>query len=385
MLWCESPHDAPIACGRPAFGKMDGMRSAGCGVRPRSRVRIAGAAVTVVAALALAGCGSDDSTPDVPTVTPASAVPAPATTTAAPAGTVIAAARGKAIVAARGRFYVLSDDGTTVLRFDRAGVVRPGTPTARITVPPLTILAAAPDGSLIGAGPDVVVRIGTDNTVEPTTQTGVADPTAMAQAADGRVLVGTASGSVVVFGKDLSRVRTISGFVRIDGLTVSPPGADLDDEQVVVLDRAQSSVTPINIDDGSKGAALRAGNGATTSTVDSFGRVLVANTRDGEILGFFGKPIVNRFRYPVSGSPYGLAWDQKRELLWVSATATNQLIAFDLSDGEPAERYRVATLAQPDSLAVDESTGALYVLSARGAGVQIIDPTTNLSSAQVPR
>lgn len=348
-----------------------------------SRLRMVTVAVTAVCALTVTSCGSDDSTPDVPTVTPASAVAAPQVTTA-PLGTVVTAARGKAIATTPGRFYVLSDDGTTVLRFDRAGVTGPGTPSARITTPALTTLTAAADGTLVGAGPGVLVRIGTDNTVSPTTQTGVADPAVLAVTADGRVLVGTTSGSVVVFGKDLSRMRTIGGFVRVDGLTVSPPGADLDDEQVVVLDRAQSSVTPVDIGDGSKGAALRAGNGATTSTVDSYGRVLVANTRDGEILGFFGKPIVNRFRYPVSGSPYAVAWDQKRELLWVSATATNQLIAFDLSDGEPAQRYRVPTVAQPDSIAVDESTGTLYVLSARVDGVQIIDPDTPLPASGAP-
>ncbi|HMS75382.1 YncE family protein [Gordonia sp. (in: high G+C Gram-positive bacteria)] len=359
------------------------MRSAGCGVRPRSRVRMAGVAMTIACALIVAACGSEDSTPDVPTVTPASAVAAPPAG-APPAGTVVTAAQGKAIAATSGRFYVLSDDGTTVLRFDRTGITGPGTPGARITTPALTSLIATADGSLIGAGPDVVVRIGADNKVSPTTQTGVTDPTVVARTADGRVLVGTVSGSVVVFGKDLSRERTISGFVRVDGLTVSPAGVGFDNEQVVVLDRAQSSVTPINIDDGSKGAALRAGNGATTSTVDSYGRVLVANTRDGEILGFFGKPIVNRFRYPVSGSPYAVAWDQKRHLLWVSATAVNQLIGFDLADGEPAERHRVATVVQPDSLAVDDSTGALYVLSARGGGVQIIDPTTTLPSSGTP-
>ena len=361
---------------------MDGMPAARSGVRPRPRALLTGCAVAVACALTVTACGgSDDGTPDVPTVTPASAVAAPEAATATPLGTAITAATGTAIAATHGRFYVLSDDGTTVLRFDRTGVTGPGTPSARITTPALTTLIAAADGTLIGAGPDVLVRIGTDNAVSPTTRTGVADPTVIAHTADGRVLVGTASGSVVVFGKDLARMRTITGFVRVDGLTVSPPGADLDDEQVVVLDRAQSSVTPIDIGDGSKGAALRSGNGATTSTVDSYGRVLVANTRDGEILGFFGKPIINRFRYPVPGSPYGLAWDHKRGLLWVSATAINELIGYDLADGEPAERYRAPTVLQPDNLGVDESTGTIYVLSARSGGVQIIDPTLALPTA----
>ena len=92
----------------------------------------------------------------------------------------------------------------------------------------------------------------------------------------------------------------------------SPPHADLDDEQIVVLDRAQSSVTPIDLGDGSLGAALRVGNGATNVTVDHYGRVLVANTRDNEIIGLFGSSLVMRFRHPVPEGPFAVDYDDAR-------------------------------------------------------------------------
>ncbi len=54
---------------------------------------MAGVAMTIACALIVAACGSEDSTPDVPTVTPASAVAAPPAG-APPAGTVVTAAQG---------------------------------------------------------------------------------------------------------------------------------------------------------------------------------------------------------------------------------------------------------------------------------------------------
>jgi len=192
--------------------------------------------------------------------------------------------------------------------------------------------------------------------------------------ADRRTVIGTDTGHVVVFGPDGARQRDIAGFVRVDDLTVSPSGADLAAEQVVVLDRAQSSVTPIDLDTGELGPALRAGNGATTSTVDRYGRVLVANTRDNEIIGFFGSPLVMRFRYPLPDGPYAVDYDDKRNLLWVSTTGNNEVVAYDLADGEPRETTRFSSVTQPDRIAVDDSTGVVYVLSARDGGLQVVAP-----------
>ena len=180
----------------------------------------------------------------------------------------------------------------------------------------------------------------------------------------------------MVFDRELRQQRDIAGFVRVDDITVSPPGADLATEQVVVLDRAQSSVTPVDIDTGDLKPALRAGNGATTSTVDHYGRVLVANTRDNEIIGFFGSPLVMRFRYPVPDGPYAVDYDDTRNLLWVSTTGNNEVVAYDLADGEPREITRFATPAQPDLLATDGVAGTVYVLGGRDGGLQVYQPFT---------
>lgn len=233
-------------------------------------------------------------------------------------------------------------------------------------------------GAFVGAGPGVVVRVSPDGTTT-TAPLDTDSPSALARTPDGRILVGTGDGHVLVLDKDLKSVNNFGGFVRVDDITVSGPGADLSSEQVVILDRAQSSVTPIDLSDGKHGPSLRAGNGATTSTVDRYGRVLVANTRDNEILGFFGSPLVMRFRYPVPDGPYAVDYDNTRNVLWVSTTGDNTATAYDLAGGEPVEKQRFATVAQPDSLIVD-GAGTVYVLSARDGGIQVVDtraPTEN--------
>lgn len=336
----------------------------------RVRRLVATGVGVVVAVSALAGCGSSDksSSPDVPTVTPASASPSPPGPAAAPAGTVLPAPAGsRALVFDGGTLAVLDPAGTAVLRYG------PGTFTAAPKISPtpaLTQLIGTGGGTFLGVGPKVIVRIAADGAVT-STPIAIDNPTSIAQTADDHVLVGTANGHVHVLDRELKPGRDIGGFVGVDEITVSPKGADLPSEQVVVLDRAQSSVTPISISDGTLGPALRAGNGATNAAVDRYGRVLVADTRDNEFIGFFGSTLVMRFRYPVASGPYAVDYDDTHNLAWVSTTANNEVVAYALSDGEPVARHRFPSVAQPDNIAVDDATGTVFVLSQRG-GLQIV-------------
>lgn len=314
----------------------------------------------------IAGCGSkDNAAPDVPTVSPASAVPGPASPAKPPVGQVIATpAGGQAVVvdAAAHRVAVLSADGASVWFASMTNVT---TPLSTVPTPRLSRLVAAPGGGLLGVGPRVLVRIAVDGGIT-TTATTIDEPSALAFIGN-RVLVGTRTGHVIELDGTGKQIRDISGLVRVDDLAVAG-------HQVVALDRAQSSVTQLKLDDGDLGLSLRAGNGATTLIADHYGRFLVANTRDGEIIGFFGDPMVMRFRGPVADGPYGLAYDNKRNVLWVSVTGHNEVVRYDLASGEPIEQARFATVAQPDSISVDEATGTLYVASATGGGLAVVKP-----------
>jgi hypothetical protein len=96
----------------------------------------------------------------------------------------------------------------------------------------------------------------------------------------------------------------------------------------------------------------------------------VADTRGDSLLVFGTDPLLLRQRYPVSGAPYGLTGSAT--LAWVSETATNTVVGYDLATGIPVEKVRYRTVRQPNSLAFDDATGTLYVVSGSGAGVQVI-------------
>ena len=140
--------------------------------------------------------------------------------------------------------------------------------------------------------------------------------------------------------------------------------------RLVVLDRGQTSVTTISASGDDADHALRAGEGATTMAADSAGRVLVADTRGDELLVFGIQPAdpapaVPGPRRPVrAGRIVGLAW--------VSQTAINTVVGYDLATGIPVEKVRYRTVQQPNSLAYDDASGTLYVVSGSGAGVQVI-------------
>ena len=63
-------------------------------------------------------------------------------------------------------------------------------------------------------------------------------------------------------------------------------------------------------------------------------------------------PLILRQRYPVRDAPYGLAGSST--LAWVSQTATNSVVGYDLATGIPVEKVRYRTVQQPNSLVYDE-------------------------------
>ncbi|MGZ5395007.1 MAG: hypothetical protein ACXWEI_05930 [Mycobacterium sp.] len=189
------------------------------------------------------------------------------------------------------------------------------------------------------------------------------DFTAIARRADGRLVLGSADGTVFTLSSDTAVGAQLKIFARVDDLVTQGNTA-------VVLDRGQTSVTALDEDGTEADHALRAGEGATTMAADEAGRVLVADTRGGQLLVYGMDPLILRQAYPVRDAPYGLAGSST--LAWVSQTATNSVVGYDLSTGIPVEKVRYRTVQQPNSLVYDESSGTLYVVSGSGAGVQVI-------------
>lgn len=143
-------------------------------------------------------------------------------------------------------------------------------------------------------------------------------------------------------------------------------------DRVFVLDRLTTTVTPVNPRTGEKQAALRAGQGATNGVTDRYGRVLVTDTRSGEYLAFSTDPFVMKQRAPIPAAPYDIAYDRTRDLVWITLTETNEVAGYDVGAGQPKQRYRLPTVRQPNSVAVDPDSGEVYVTSATGDGIQVV-------------
>ena len=324
------------------------------------------------------GCSSDAlNTP--PTIAPAQAAESPPVTQK-PAGAVRPlSGHPQAAISA------IFDGGTRQLAVLCPGSDTPnsGAPASLVTfggaqAPPRVIALPGPATALTGDGRGtayLAARGGyfvVDLAAGSPTQVQVADAantefTAIARRADGRLVLGSADGAVYTLASDKDVRGAVTNrnklFARVDAVVTQG-------DTTVVLDRGQTSVTALDAN-GHAEQALRAGEGATTLAADSAGRVLVADTRGGQLLVYGVEPLILRQAYPVRQAPYGLAGS--RQLAWVSQTASNTVIGYDLSTGIPVEKVRYPTVQQPNSLAFDETADTLYVVSGSGAGVQVIE------------
>ncbi|MBB4856388.1 hypothetical protein HNP40_003806 [Mycobacteroides chelonae] len=325
-------------------------------------------AVIAVAASVVSGCssGSDsDNSADPRVITPATAAPSPPLTTA-PAGTVhrFAGQAGAVLFdTPSGTLSILTNDGHTVMLF---------TP-ANMDTPRHTAWLASPATAAVGDGRGKLYLSTKGGYFTLDIATGRADKvdipgheqiefSAITRRPDGRIVLG-GDGSVFTLDEQNQVIARAQGFAHVDSLAYQG-------DRVAVLDRAQSSVTTLTDTGDGTAHALRAGEGATAMLADDTGRLLVADTRGGALLVFgLADSLILRQRYPVPNAPYGLAYSST--LIWVSQTASNTVIGYDLSTGIPEERARFATVRQPNSLVSDGST--LYVTSGAGDGIQAID------------
>jgi outer membrane protein assembly factor BamB len=314
----------------------------------------------------LVGCGSNPADAPPPTIAPAEAAASPPVTRV-PAGVVrplAGDAKSAVFDAATASLVVLgvgkADDAVATAmpaKGPARAVPLPGAATAMTGDNRGHVYASTRGGYFrLDIADARVTRFEVDGQ-------GGTDFTAIAFRADGMLVLGSADGAVYTLSSDTAVGAQLKIFARVDALVTQGNTA-------VILDRGQTSVTTLDASGAKAGQALRAGEGATTLAADPAGRVLVADTRGGALLVFGTDPLMLRQRYPVRDAPYGLAGSSR--MAWVSQTTTNTVIGYDLATGIPVEKVRYPTVQQPNSLAFDETSGTLYVVSGTGAGVQVI-------------
>jgi hypothetical protein len=310
------------------------------------------------------GCGTSGTTGQG-TVTPAEPAVAP-TGGPAPVGTLVplGAPATEVVVDPRTRTVAITllgpprlllrslDDITSVRELPLPG-------------PAADLVLAAERGELLVpiSTPGCLIRVPLGGEAPSRTDLGAS---ARGAVAVGRLTVIALGDHLAVLKGDSPRT-TIRGFA--DAARLVPLGT-----AIGVLDRQRSAVSVVDLSSEEISPALRAGNGAADAVADRFGRMLVTDARDGELLAFAGNPPILRQRFPLPGAPYGLAYDSQRDLAWVSLTARDEVVGLSVAAGEPVVVHRFAAVHQPDAVAVDPVSGRVLAVSASGMGLQVIDP-----------
>ncbi len=332
-------------------------------------LRAAAPAVLLVTGLVVAGCGTVGGSANeqsLPPAEPAIAPPGRPTPTgtvtplAAPATEVLVDPRTKTVAVTLlnpPRLLLRTLDGTDPPRqFPLPG-------------PATDLVLAAANGALLipVATPGCLIRVPLNG--------GAADRTDLDGPARGAVAVGDVT--VVALGDRLTVLggsrphAPIGGFFDAARLV---PFSGRGETKFWVLDRGRNAVSVVDVASGEISPELRAGNGAADAVADRFGRILVTDTRDGELLAYAGDPPIMRQRFPLPGAPYGVAYDARRDLAWVTLTGRDEVVGLSVAGGEPVVVHRFATVHQPDAVAVDSMSGRVLVAFASGMGLQMIDP-----------
>lgn len=328
--------------------------------------------VAVVVCCAAAGTACSTSEPsdelmvsDNPVAATAARSPA---ATVAPAGTVSAlpGTPTSMVVDAGQRVLAVAVDKPAAVLLYR--LTEEDTLTDPTSVPlaktPKSLTLARPGGPLLASVDGELVRI-----TVPSGQTSAAP-------VDGELVSAVGFGErTLVAVRDRKAVAVLGGDKVdrvISGGLFSADQVLATGEHAVVFDRLRNAVFELNVSAGTVDEGLRAGEGSTNAVTDRFGRVLMADTRGDALLAFSVDPLLMRQRYPVAGAPYGLTYDPKRDLVWVTLTERNEVVGFDVAGEEPVERHRFPTVEQPNSVAVDPSSGRVVVASATGKGIQVI-------------
>ena len=186
--------------------------------------------------------------------------------------------------------------------------------------------------------------------------------------ADGTVAVADEMGKALVLVRDGQAVHRFTDVTQPGGVAATGDlvaMVDVGDHVLALYDAAQTETR----------GEVAAGDGPTHVVADRHGRFQVADTRGGRLLTFTAEPELHQVSdFPLAGQPYGLAYDQARDRLWVTLTGRNQVVALDLAGGRPRELVRYPTVRQPNTVAVDAGTGRVFVTGTADGTLQLIDP-----------
>lgn len=215
---------------------------------------------------------------------------------------------------------------------------------------------------------DVLVRVDLpQGKAQPAIHTG-AHPHDAAAAANGTVFVANEhGGSVAVLRGDQ--------IVKVFADSVQPAGTAPVGTSMGVLDVRKNDLTVYDAERLTIVGSAPAGAGPTHLVADRDGRMIAADTRGDAVRVFAPLPAPREVASVAQpGGPYGIAYDEKRDRLWVASSGTNEVVGYDMSDANPREVQRFPTVQNPYTVGVDADTGRLFVAGVTAGVVQIIEP-----------
>ena len=308
-------------------------------------------------------------------------VAAPAKRAAEPAGAPTT------LVAPAGRLVALGEGGPEGLVADpKTGLVavalrapgrlalvdgRSGRVTGTVTLPGSArhVALAAAGGPVLVPVEDrgMLVQVGLP-TGKVSTRTIVGRGAHDAAAWAGRVFVSDEGAAAVSVIQDGQVVATLTG-------PQQPGGVAAGDGRVGVVDvRAgllyvydPTTLGPVD--------QVPAGAGPTHVVADGHGGLVVADTRGGALLRYRLRPDVRLLeRLALSGRPYGLAADPGRRAVWVTLTDTNRLVGVRVTRDGLRPFANLPTVRQPNSVALDVTSGRVDVAGSADGMLQILTP-----------
>ena len=229
---------------------------------------------------------------------------------------------------------------------------------------------------LAGPGGPVLVPAEDSNTLVTvslpegeTTQTEVGEYPHDADAvASGRILVGDEFSGTLSVVDDGDVVHTFDDRDQPGGVVAAR------DDIAGVVDVGDFTVSTYDVAAEERVDTVPGGEGPTHLVATADGRLVVADTRGDAIRVFSTDPLEEVATLPLEGTPYGITYDPEADVVWVTLTATNELVGLDVSDDEPVEVDRIPTVQQANTVAVDPGTGRLWTTSRETGELQTIDP-----------
>ena len=217
-------------------------------------------------------------------------------------------------------------------------------------------------------GADSLVQVGLPDG-EFLDETPVGDFPHAAAAANGRIFVVNEKASTASVVEDGREVETVKTDLKPGGVAVTESGM----VGVVGVQGLTLEVFASNSLDSL--GRVDAGEGPTHVKAGPENRFYVTDTRGDAVFVYGARPEPKQLdRVPLPGSPYGIAVDPRRDHLWVTLTARQQVVQFALEGDALREIARYPTVRQANTVAVDPASGRVFVTGKADGQLQLLHP-----------